>query len=83
MSLPDRNAPWPTIVTYFTEHKKDGESLGVVLKRASLYRKTGKVSDAGASPSKTSSKTSSKTVKKMGKAKKGMRGMRSKSVRKH
>ena len=83
MSLPDRNAPWPTIVTYFTQHKKDGESLGIVLKRAALYRKTGKVSDAGAS--KTSSKTSSKTIKKMGKAKKGMRGMRGmrgKSVRK-
>ena len=76
MSLPDRNAPWPTIVTYFTQHKKDGESLGIVLKRASLYRKTGKMSDAGAS------KTSSKTIKKMGKAKKGMRGMRGKSVRK-
>lgn len=77
MSLPDRNAPWPTIVTYFTEHKKDDESLGIVLKRASLYRKTGKVSDAGAS------KTSSKTAKKMGKAKKGARGMRGKSVRKY
>ena len=77
MSLPDRNAPWPTIVTYFTERKKEGESLGVVLKRASLYRKTGKVSDV--SPSKTSSKT----AKKMGKAKKGMRGMRGKSMRKH
>ena len=78
MSLPDRNAPWPTIVKHFTQHKKEGESLGIVLKRASVYRKTGKVSDAGVSP-----KTSSKTAKKMGKAKKGMRGMRGKSVRKH
>lgn len=77
MSLPDRNAPWPTIVKHFTQHKKEGESLGVVLKRASVYRKTGKVSDV--SPSKTSSKT----AKKMGKAKKGARGMRGKSVRKH
>ncbi len=76
MSLPDRNAPWPTIVKHFTQHKKEGESLGIVLKRASVYRKTGKVSDV--SPSKTSSKT----AKKMGKAKKGMRGMRSKSMRK-
>ena len=82
MSLPDKNAPWPTIVKYFTQQKKEGESLGIVLKRASAYRKTGKVSDAGVSP-KTSSKTSSKTVKKMGKAKKGMRGMRGKSMRKH
>jgi len=79
MSLPDRNAPWPTIVTYFTERKKEGESLGIVLKRASVYRKTGKVSDMSASPSKTSSKTS----KKMGKAKKGARGMRGKSMRKY
>ena len=78
MSLPDRNAPWPTIVKHFTQHKKEGESLGIVLKRASVYRKTGKVSDAGASPSKTSSKT----AKKMGKAKKGARGMRGKSMRK-
>lgn len=75
MSLPDRNAPWPTIVSYFTKHKKDGESLGIVLKRASVYRKTGKVSEG---TPKTSSKTSSKTAKKIGKAKK-----RSKSVRKH
>ena len=74
MSLPDKNAPWPTIVKYFTQQKKEGESLGIVLKRASAYRKTGKVSDAGASP-----KTSSKTMKKMGKAKKG--GMRGKSLK--
>jgi hypothetical protein len=70
MSLPDKNAPWPTIVKYFTQQKKEGESLGIVLKRASAYRKTGKVSDMSVSPSKTSSKT----AKKMGKAKKGMRG---------
>ena len=75
MSLPDKNAPWPTIVKYFTQQKKEGESLGIVLKRASAYRKTGKVSDMSASPSKT--------AKKMGKAKKGARGMRGKSVRKH
>ena len=75
MSLPDRNAPWPTIVKHFTQNKKDGESLGIVLTRASVYRKTGKVSDSGAS------KTSSKTMKKMGKAKKGMRGMRGKSLK--
>ena len=43
MSLPDRNVPWPEMVTYFKNNKKDGENLGVVLKRASYYRKTGKV----------------------------------------
>ena len=43
MSLPDKNAPWPQLVTYFKNNKKDGENLGIVLKRASAYRKTGKV----------------------------------------
>ena len=43
MSLPDKNAPWPELVTYFKNNKKDGENLGIVLKRASAYRKTGKV----------------------------------------
>ena len=50
MSLPDRNAPWPTIVKYFTKQKADGESLAVVLKRASAYRKTGKVTTGGKMP---------------------------------
>jgi len=47
MSLPDRNAPWPTIVKYFTKQKKDGENLAAVLKRASAYRKTGKITATG------------------------------------
>jgi hypothetical protein len=70
MSLPDRNAPWPTIVKHFTNQKADGESLGVVLKRASHYRKTGKVMESGKMQTKA-------TAKKRGK--KSMRGGKSKS----
>ena len=73
MSLPERNAPWPTIVKHFTNQKADGESLGVVLKRASHYRKTGKVMESG----KMQTKNAKTTSKKRGK--KSMRGGKSKS----
>ena len=43
MSLPNRNASWPELVTYFKNNKNDGENLGIILKRASAYRKTGKI----------------------------------------
>jgi hypothetical protein len=70
MSLPDRNIPWPEMVTYFKNNKKDDENLGVVLKRASHYRKTGKVLENIKMHTRT-------TAKKRGK--KNMRGGKSKS----
>ena len=73
MSLPDRNIPWPEMITYFKNNKKDGENLGVVLKRASYYRKTGKVLENV----KMHAKNAKTTAKKRGK--KNMRGGKSKS----
>ena len=69
MSLPDRNAPWPTIVTYFKDRKADGENLGVMLKRASVYRKTGKVE----APKMNATAKNLKKSKGIGKRGKSMR----------
>ncbi len=63
MSLPDKNAPWPQLVTYFKNNKKDGENLGIVLKRASAYRKTGKVPTGMGSSSPMVSKRRTKRTR--------------------
>ena len=63
MSLPDKNAPWPELVNYFKNNKKDGENLGIILKRASAYRKTGKVMSTGKMPARGTAKKQGKKSK--------------------
>ena len=53
--LPDREN-WKEIVKYFTDRKADGEGLAIILSRSSVYRKTGKIENAGNSAKNVSKK---------------------------
>ena len=66
--LPDREN-WKEIVKYFTDRKADGEGLAIILSRSSVYRKTGKIENAGNSAKTVSKKNATAKKSKRRRAK--------------